>query len=111
MPLNHATVHRHHEGGLHDLHFLYCLSFNELQAPRMKKPLPNNAMILVEPDELVLESDYQVELGGEGVLSRFPVKKDCSRCPYMQDVNFLANLAMEYKKVTFRKIRPKCCGK
>lgn len=32
----------------------------------MKKPLPNNAMILVKPDELVLESGYQVgsEAGG-----------------------------------------------
>lgn len=45
----------------------------------MKKPLPNNAMILVKPDELVLESGYQVrEKGGgrqERVLSGYPVKK------------------------------------
>lgn len=45
----------------------------------MKKPLPNNAMILVKPDELVLESGYQVREKGGGrqgwVLSGYPVKK------------------------------------
>lgn len=44
----------------------------------MKKPLPNNAMILVKPDEPVLESGYQVMGrlgGGSGVLSGYPVIK------------------------------------
>lgn len=35
--LHHATVHRQREDDLHDLHFLDCWSFNELEAPRTKE--------------------------------------------------------------------------